>query len=369
VSVLEMHTRRGAVPYHLGAGLLARVDVVLAPLLAARRAFVVSDENVAPLYARAVAALLRAPLLGLPAGEERKTLGEAETVARWLLAQGAERRDVVVAVGGGVVTDLVGFAASITLRGLDWVAAPTTLLGMVDAAVGGKTGVDLDLGKNLLGSFWQPAAVIADPLALATLDRRQLRSGMVEVVKAAVISPAAMQELVDRHAARLAAGDLDSAEPLLLEAVRVKAEIVAADEREGGRRAALNLGHTLGHALEAATGYRRFLHGEAVAWGILAALRLAAGRELLGLGAARAWAARLEVAAPLPTVADLEWGTLAAFIARDKKAAAGRVGWVLPAAAGVEIGVPVALDEAGATFRALAATPPGEPLAAALGPG
>ncbi len=363
-----MCTRRGPVPYHLGAGVLARVDEVVAPLLAGRRCFVVSDQNVAPLYARGVAARLAAPLLELPAGEERKTLAEAERVARWLLAHAVERRDVVVAVGGGVVTDLAGFAASNTLRGIDWIATPTTLLGMVDAAIGGKTGVDLDVGKNLLGSFWQPAAVVADPLVLATLDRRQLRSGMVEVLKAAMISPALMCELVDRSAGRVLAGELEVAEPLLLGAVRVKADIVAADEREGGRRAALNLGHTLGHALEATTGYRRFLHGEAVAWGILAALRLAVGRGLIGRGDGRAWAVRLEAAAPLPPVADLAWDALATAIARDKKAAGGRVGWVLPRPGGVDVGVPVEIDEARQTFEVLAALRPGEPLLAAIEP-
>lgn len=361
MTTIALPTARGPVPYHLGNGLLEQAPALLAPLLTGR-AFAVSDRNVAPLHAHALAERLGAPLLTLAAGEEHKTLAEAERAARWFVEHGIERRDLVVAVGGGVVTDLVGFAASITLRGVAWVAVPTTLLGMVDAAVGGKTGVDLDVGKNLLGTFWQPAAVVADPLVLATLDRRQLRSGMVEVVKAAMISPAAMQELVDRYAGCVLAGELETAEPLLLEAVRVKAEIVAADERESGRRAALNLGHTLGHALEAATNYRRFLHGEAVAWGILAALRLSVGRGLLERDDARAWAARLEVVAPLPPVADLGWGTLAAFITRDKKSVGGRIGWVLPRSGGVEIGVAVGMDEAGAAFAALQDVGPGQPL-------
>jgi 3-dehydroquinate synthase len=361
MSTLTMTTSRGAVPYVLAAGALARIDAELAPLFAARRSFVVSDENVAPLHAAAVAARLRAPLLALPAGEGHKTLAAAERVARWLLQGGVERRDLVVAVGGGVVTDLAGFAAAITLRGLDWVAVPTTLLGMVDAAVGGKTGVDLDLGKNLLGAFWQPAAVVADPRALATLDRRQLRAGMAEVVKAALISPEAMRDLVDRHAGKLVAGELDGVEPLLAGTVRVKAEVVAADEREGGRRAALNLGHTLGHALEAATGYGRFLHGEAVAWGMLAALRLAVGRGMLAGTEAEEWARRIAVARPLPPLADLTWRAVAPFLGRDKKAVAGRVGWVLPRAGGVEIGVPVGDDEAAAAFAELASTGPGGP--------
>lgn len=358
-----MATARGTVPYHLGAGLLGEI----APLVAAAargRAFVVSDANVASLHASAVAARLGAPLHVVPAGEEHKTLAEAERLARWLLGHGVERCDVLVAVGGGVVTDLAGFAASITLRGVAWVAVPTTLLGMVDAAVGGKTGVDLDAGKNLLGTFWQPAAVVADPLALATLDRRQLRSGMAEVVKAALISPATLRALVDRHAAGLGAGEPADAGELLLAAVRVKAEIVAEDEREGGRRAALNLGHTLGHALEAATGYRRFLHGEAVAWGVLAALALSVRRGSMAAAEAREWADRIALLAPLPPLADLGWEALAAFVGRDKKSAGGRVGWVLPRAGGVDVGVAVDPAEARAAFESLRSLPAGAPLAA-----
>ena len=353
---VELAAAAGAAPYHLGAGALRQAAELLAPQLAGRRAFVVSDETVARLHAAALADRLGAPLLALPPGEEHKTLASAERVVRWLLGRGAERRDAVVAVGGGVVTDVAGFAASVTLRGVRWVAVPTTLLGMVDAAVGGKTGVDLDLGKNLVGTFWQPAAVLADPEALATLDRRQLRSGLVEVVKAAIIAPSVLSGLLDRAGAAVAAGELALAEPLIAEAVRVKAEIVAADEREAGRRAALNLGHTLGHALEAATGYRRLLHGEAVAWGLLTALSLAVRRRLLEPGEARRWVRRLLDAAALPPVADLPWEALRGFIGRDKKAAAGTVGWVLPRVGRVDTGVTVADGEAREAWRAVSAS-------------
>jgi len=353
VITLPLPAAGGARPYYLGAGLLGALESVLAAHLAGRRALVVSDETVARLHAGAVAARVGASLLALPAGEEHKTPAAAERVARWLLAQGAERGDLVVAVGGGVVTDLAGFAASITLRGLPWVAVPTTLLGMVDAAVGGKTGVDLDVGKNLLGTFWQPEAVLADPAVLATLDRRQLRSGLVEVVKAAIIAPATLCEPFDRHGAALAAGDLPGAEELIAAAVAVKAEIVGADEREAGLRAALNLGHTVGHALEAATGYRRFLHGEAVAWGLLAALAIARRRGVIDAVSARAWVRRLISVVEPPPAGDLEWGRLAPFIARDKKARSGRVGWVLPREGGVDIGIAVPEDEAAAAWTAV----------------
>ena len=352
---IELATGAGAAPYLLASGGLARAEELLAPQLAGRRAFVVSDETVARLHARALAERLGAPLLAVPAGEEHKSLAEAERVARWLLGQGVERRDVVVAAGGGVVTDLAGFAASVTLRGLRWVAVPTTLLGMVDAAVGGKTGVDLDLGKNLLGTFWHPAAVLADPAVLATLDPRQVRSGLVEVVKAAMIAPGSLAALLDRHAAAVAAGELGGAEALIAGAVRVKAEIVAADERESGRRAALNLGHTLGHALEVATGYRRFLHGEAIAWGLLAVIVVAHRRGELTAAEARRWVERLACVVDLVPAADVAWDSLGPFLARDKKAAGGRVGWVLPREGGVDLDVAVADDEARAAWEAVRA--------------
>jgi 3-dehydroquinate synthase len=224
---------------------------------------------------------------------------------------------------------------------------------MVDAAVGGKTGVDLDLGKNLIGTFWQPAVVLADPEVLSTLDRRQLRSGLVEVVKAAMIAPGRAGVSLDRHGAAIAAGAVDGAEALIAAAVRVKAEIVGADERESGRRAALNLGHTVGHALEAATGYRRFLHGEAIAWGLAVVLLVAHRRGALGAGEARHWAERLTDVVDLVPAADIEWESVRTRLARDKKAASGRVGWVLPRTGGVDLDVAVADDEARGAWEAV----------------
>jgi 3-dehydroquinate synthetase len=346
VITIELAAAGGVAPYYLVTGGIERAGELLDPQISGRRRFVVSDDTVARLYGGALADRVDAPLLAVAPGEEHKSLASAENITRWLLSLGAERRDVVIAIGGGVVTDLAGFAASVTLRGLRWVAVPTTLLGMVDAAVGGKTGVDLDVGKNLIGTFWQPAAVLADPAALATLEPRQLRSGLVEVVKAAIIRPASLPAVLDRCGAAVASGALGDAEPLIAEAVRIKAEIVAGDEREAGQRAALNLGHTVGHAVEAATGYRRFVHGEAVAWGLLVALALAVRRRAITSDEARAWARRLASVASFPPVADLGWETLRTFITRDKKAAGGRVGWVLPRSGGVDVGVAVGDDEA-----------------------
>lgn len=356
MTVMRIASGQGEVPYHLAPGLLGRLPAILEERLAGRP-FVISDTTVGPLYGRSVAERLDAPWLELPPGEEEKNWASVERIARWLLGWGVERSDGLVGVGGGVITDLVGFAASVVLRGIPWIAVPTTLLGMVDAAVGGKTGIDLDLGKNLLGTFWQPRAVVADPEVLRTLDRRQVRAGLVEVVKAGMIASVGLEHLLDSHLGSVAAGDVTRAAELVAAAVRVKAEVVAGDERETGPRAALNLGHTLGHALEAATGYQRFLHGEAVGWGLLAALRLARDRGLLSTVACQGWANRLSVLVPWPSLDGLSWPEVARFIQRDKKRRRGNVGWVLPRLGGVVLGVPVEEDEVAAVFGLLQQVP------------
>lgn len=343
----------GETPYLLGEGILLELPGLLAPALGQGRAFVVSDDTVAPLWGEGVAERLEAPLLSLPTGEQHKRWPAVEQVLRWLIGFGVERRDVLVAVGGGVITDVAGFAASVALRGIPWVAVPTTLLGMVDAAIGGKTGIDLEAGKNLAGTFWHPRAVVADPAVLATLDDRQVRAGLAEVVKAAMIAPGVLAHHLDAELDGVARGRRRPSAELIAAAVRVKADIVAADEREAGPRAALNLGHTLGHALEAATRYERFLHGEAVIWGLLEALLLAVEAGLVGTPAARGWAARLEFLRPLPPLADLPWELLAPYVHRDKKRTGGTVGWVLPRQGGVTLGVAVAEKRVAAAFSRL----------------
>jgi len=353
VTTIELAAGRETYPYHIGEGALGRVHDLMRPFAASARVFVVSDSNVGPLYGSSVAASLSAPYLELPAGEQHKQLSSVERVVRWLVANEADRQSLVVAVGGGVVTDIVGFAAAVTLRGMRWLAVPTTLLAMVDAAIGGKTGVDLDLGKNLVGAFWLPRAVIADPLTLTTLDQRQLRAGLAEVVKTAMIAPASVTDVLDSNLGSVVGGDPARALELITACVRVKGEIVALDERETGPRKALNLGHTLGHALEAATSYGRFLHGEAVSWGLLAALRLARDRGLLATAEAEAWAARIEQLSPLPGLAGLRWETVVRFMAHDKKRGARRIGWVLPRLGGVVLDVPVAHEEAENVFSLL----------------
>jgi 3-dehydroquinate synthetase len=405
VSRIEIATAGGPTPYVLRAGCLGELGEALRGILGTGRCFLVTDSNVGPLYGGRVAGQLAAETLELPAGEEHKRWSGVERVVRWLLAGGVERGDVVVALGGGVITDLVGFAASVTLRGLAWVAIPTSLLGMVDAAVGGKTGIDLEEGKNLVGTFWPPRAIVADPAVLVTLDPRQLRAGLAEVVKSAMIAPSTLEHTLVHHLDAVARGDVSRAADLIhgtvrvkaevvksamiapstlehtlvhhLDAVargdvsraadlihgtvRVKAEVVALDERESGPRASLNLGHTLAHALEGATGYRRFLHGEAVAWGLLAVLRIARDRGLLSTADATTWAGRLEALAPLPAVSDLAWEELEGFAVRDKKRAGGRVGWVLPRDGGVVVGCEVEEEEIRPVWEALRALLPEGP--------
>jgi len=260
--------------------------------------------------------------------ESEKTLASVAGVTDAAIAAGVRRDDAFVAVGGGVVTDLVGFAAAILFRGVAWNAVPTTTAGMADAAIGGKTGVNHRLGKNLLGAFHPPAVILVDPRALATLPERDFRAGLVEAYKDAWIGDAA---LADRAAARLAdvlARDEAALLDLLGGSVRVKAAVVAADPKEGGRRRILNFGHTLGHALEAAGGFGGLRHGEAVAWGIAAAVEIS--RRRAGLSPSDAGAVRRVLAGlgPFPEP-ERDPRRLRDYLARDKKTTASGLASVM----------------------------------------
>lgn len=221
---------------------------------------------------------LAVEVLEMPDGESAKKFGNVEKLAVKMLGLGADRRSVVIALGGGVVGDVGGFLASIFMRGVAVVQVPTTLVAQVDSAVGGKTGVNLISGKNLIGTFHQPLAVLADPEVLSTLPEREYRSGLFEAMKYGVIRNPRIFELMETQRDALLRGDGELLERLIVECVQVKAEVVSADEREGGERRVLNFGHTIGHALESATRYQQFLHGEAVGWGMVAAAVI--GREM-----------------------------------------------------------------------------------------
>lgn len=303
---------------------------------AARRVLVVSDARVASLYGRRALHALRAAgldarLVRVPRGERAKRPRELARLWDLLARAGLGRRDAVVALGGGAVGDLAGFAAATWLRGVPWVCVPTTLLAQVDSAVGGKTAVDLAAGKNLVGAFHQPAGVLVDPDLLASLPPRQRRAGLAEVVKTGMAVDATLFRLVERRLPALARGEGAALAAVVASSIRAKARIVRADEREreGGARTALNFGHTAGHAIEAALGYRRVLHGEAVAVG----MRIAASLSVRLAGLDPDTRARLEAVLDglgLPARAPgIPITALERAMARDKKRSARGVRWVL----------------------------------------
>ena len=322
-------------PIHIGPGLLGAGDRI-AETLPAPRAVVVTNEVVGPLYEAPLSTGLEGAgveVLGslrLPDGEQYKTLATLERVYDWLIGAGADRQTAVVALGGGVIGDLAGFAAATYQRGVPYVQVPTTLLAQVDAAVGGKTAVNHPRGKNMIGAFYQPRAVIADTDTLATLPDRELLAGLAEVVKYGLIRDPAFFEYLEGHWAGIVGREPEALAEAVYRSCRNKAEVVAADEREGGLRALLNLGHTFGHAIETGTGYSAWLHGEAVAVGMVMAAEASHRLGLLpgeALTRIRTLLDRtgLPVAGPedLPAEAYLEHMGL------DKKVAGGRIRYVL----------------------------------------
>lgn len=265
-------------PIHIGAGLLQRPELLRSGIRG-RQALLLSNETVAPLYAASIEAALdglRWERLLLPDGESYKTVDSATRVWNALATLGAQRNACLIALGGGVIGDLGGFAAACWMRGIDFIQLPTTLLAMVDSSVGGKTAVNVPQGKNLIGAFWQPRLVLADTATLATLPEREYRAGLAEVVKYAAIVDAPFFSWLEAHAADLLARDPAVVTEAVLRSCTHKAVIVARDEREQGERAWLNFGHTYGHALETLGNYQALLHGEAVAIGMLMAAHLSA---------------------------------------------------------------------------------------------
>jgi 3-dehydroquinate synthase len=318
-----------AVPLLAGPGALARLPGALAEAGFAGRLFVVADEFALALHGGRLAEVLpAAPRLCLSGQEADKTLEQVAHVWDWLVDHGAQRQDAVVAFGGGVVCDLAGFAAACYLRGIGLVNAPTTLLAQVDAAVGGKTGVNHPRGKNLIGAFFQPLCVVADTGLLATLAPRAFAAGMAEVAKMAMILDDDLFGRLEHVAAHLQPGDGDVLAPLVARSIELKADIVERDERESGDRMLLNYGHTVGHALEAGAGYGALLHGEAVAVGMQAAAHIARRLDMLADDDARRQTELLRaLGLPLcwPTPVEGVVGRLAL----DKKRSGSRQRWVL----------------------------------------
>ena len=302
----------------------------------ARRFVVVSDARVARLYGARVLRSLRdagcvVDLVRVPPGERSKSPGQLARLWERCAALALDRGDAVVALGGGVTGDLAGFLAATYLRGVPWVGVPTSLLAQADSSVGGKTALDLRAGKNLAGAFHQPAGVLVDPDVLRTLPARHRRSGLAEIVKLGMAVDERLFRWLERHADALSAGEPQALAGAVARAIRVKARVVLADEREreGGARAGLNLGHTAGHAIEAATGYRVLLHGEAVALG----LRVATALSVREAGLREEDRVRLEVLLDLfdlpVRMPRLKVASLLQAMRRDKKRSGGRVRWVL----------------------------------------
>jgi len=344
-------------PVHIGRGVaFARLA---AQLKRSPVSVLVSDRNVTSLHGAALRSALRECSSKLVSvdfepGEANKNIASVEAVWRAALAGSADRQSTFVGFGGGVVTDMTGFAASTYMRGVRWVCVPTTLLAMVDASVGGKTGVDLESAKNAVGAFWQPSIVLCDIDLLATESRRGFVSGLAEVVKTALIGDPELFQLLEQQAESVAERDPELCAELVRRSIRVKARIVSFDEREGGLRATLNLGHTIGHALEAHAGYTGLTHGEAVSLGLVAALRLG---ERLGMTPVDLSQRSHDVLKRLGLPVTLDPKALSAatqLIGHDKKRAGSSVRFVFARQLGRVESLPIALSELAAHVTTLA---------------
>jgi 3-dehydroquinate synthase len=312
-------------------GVLARAGDYIPP--GTGKVFVVTTADVWQYHCHRLAFGLAGhshEILLFPGGEERKRLAEVESLAEQMVRGGGDRSSLLIAFGGGIVNDVGGFLAAIFMRGIPVLQIPTTLLAQMDAAIGGKTGVDLVAGKNLVGAFHQPVAVLVDPDVLDTLPEREYRAGLFEVIKCAILGSPELFELMRGRPDDVRARKPDVVERMICECVRIKAEVVSADERESGLRMILNLGHTVGHALEAETAYARFLHGEAVGFGMHVAVYVAERTGHLSAEDAVDILEVIDAYGPLPSLAGLTADRLATRLLMDKKNIRGQQHWVLP---------------------------------------
>lgn len=336
----------------IGGGALARVGEMARSVFGAnaRRVALISNAIVYELCGAAVERALRRAgfktlvhLIG--DGERAKTVRTAERAWDFLIENRLERREGLIALGGGVVGDLAGFVAATYQRGIPFLQIPTTLLAQIDSSVGGKTAVNSPRGKNLIGAFHQPAGVIIDPLVLRSLPPREFGAGMYEALKYGIIRDRALADFIAASLPRLQALDPEVLTPLIARCCQIKADVVAADEREGGLRRILNYGHTVGHALEAITSYRRLRHGEAVGYGMIAAATMAASIGILAPADAESIRERTAAIGRRPRIDDLDAGAIIAAMAHDKKVAHGRLPFILP----TTIGEVVVRDDVPAT--------------------
>jgi 3-dehydroquinate synthase len=324
---------------HIENGLLARAgDVLKSVLQPGSRLFILTVAPVRRKWGKTLTNSLSkagfpARLLLMPEGEHHKRLKTVENLAEQLTRMGADRNAVVVAFGGGVAGDVGGLLASLYMRGIEFVQVPTTVLAQVDASIGGKTGVNLPAGKNLVGTFHQPQVVLIDPLVLYSLSAREYRAGLYESLKAGIIGDADLFEKFENKREAILARDAVLVERIIAASVRLKAEVVSTDEREFGLRRVLNLGHTIGHALEAETGYKSLLHGEAVAWGMVAVTRISRALDRLDAANAQRIEAAILGLGRLPKL-NIRSRSVQERLHSDKKTRNGRIHFVLP----VEIG-------------------------------
>jgi 3-dehydroquinate synthase len=331
---LEVRTGSRTSMVWIGEGVAERLPSLLDDAGVGRRRFVVSSPVIWKLHGAALRHLTASEVILVPDGERFKTLQSTARIYEALIRGEADRGSVLIAVGGGVVGDVAGFAAATYLRGITLVQVPTTLLAQVDSSIGGKVGVNHQLGKNLIGAFHQPTVVATDPLLLRTLPRREFRSGLYEVVKYGMIASRDLFDRVARDSKAIFARDPAVLVPAIVESCRIKADVVCADERESGPRRVLNFGHTIGHALESITKYRRFRHGEAIAYGMLAASDLAVARGALAPRERQALGDVITLLGPLPPISDLSAAQVLEAVRRDKKVVHGRLHFVICIAIG-----------------------------------
>ena len=350
---LTVRAASASYPVDIAPNLSDRIGEALNALELPRRRFIVASSTVWRLHGERFESLTSEEAILLPDGERFKHVGTVGRVYDALVRAQADRGSAIVAIGGGVLGDIAGFAAATFLRGIPFVQVPTTLLAQVDSAIGGKVGVNHPMGKNLIGAFHQPAAVLIDPALLVTLPRREFRAGLYEVVKYGMIASRPLFERISTDMDALFGREAAALVPAIAECCAIKAAIVESDERESGPRRVLNFGHTVGHALEAVTKYRRFRHGEAVAYGMLAAAHLGVVRGVMPEPDRGALADVIRKMGPLPAVADLDAGQVVEAAGRDKKVVAGRLHFVLPGPIG---STQIATDVTSAELhRALAA--------------
>ncbi|MFN8005863.1 MAG: 3-dehydroquinate synthase [Terriglobia bacterium] len=322
-------------PIHVGLGILPRTGKILKGLGLSARLIVISHPQIFKAYGHALnrsldSAGFEVSVVSIPAGEKTKSLATVEKVYYRLLKLRPDRQSTLVAFGGGVVGDLTGFVAATYLRGIGCVQIPTTFLAQIDSAIGGKTGVNLIGGKNLVGAFHQPKAVIADPLLLLSLPPREFHSGLYEAIKYGIIRSRTLFDLIHCKHSLLPGRDKTSLERIVAECAGIKAEVVSADERESGLRMILNFGHTIGHAIEAATQYRQFTHGEAIAHGMIMATQLSEALGKIQLEESREVIEGIRQLWPLPPLRSLQPSSIFRYLLSDKKIIENRLRFVLP---------------------------------------